>query len=207
MRTTASPWRTSRTGSWRRLEPPRIRTRNALWRLRFAAGGPFNDSLRRQPSQQDPCRSDGGGPSLYLLKSFVLSISSISARLWRYGSKTIWCQTLVPSIRISEQAMPNSLRSRQFLGPVTLAVLFLFCASFVPCHQVRTSNCCPESEDCNGPICDGGASCHCACAFSGIPLTAKEFPALVLIESISMDTAIRPILNLTHSLDRPPRLS
>lgn len=98
------------------------------------------------------------------------------------------------------------LRIPLLLGLVALAMLLLFGASFVPCLHVESDDCCQKDDDCNEPICDGGASCHCACAFSGMTLTVAYLPIVpTLIDRLSVESPVQPFFDLTCSLDRPPR--
>lgn len=104
--------------------------------------------------------------------------------------------------------MLKSLRRPLFLGLVSLTLMLFFGAGFAPCLHVKSADCCQRGDDTSEPICDSGASCHCACAFFGIPLRATP-PLFVptLIDEIPIDTPIQTFFNLTGSLDRPPRFS
>ena len=105
-----------------------------------------------------------------------------------------------------DTAMENPARIPLLLRLGCLAFLTLFCMSFVPCFDVGSSDCCAEEAG-NPPACAGGAACHCACAFSGVPQVLAVHSLPVQLESVSVDASIPAVILLTHSLDRPPRLA
>ncbi len=104
--------------------------------------------------------------------------------------------------------MMRLLRKPSLIGVVALALLLFIGVSFIPCLHVESSDCCQTDKNCNAPICGGGSSCHCACAFSGTPVNvALDFIVPTLIDEISVASPIQTVFDLTGSLDRPPRFS
>jgi len=102
----------------------------------------------------------------------------------------------------------KSLRSSLFIGLISLSLLILIGGSFVPCLQIHADDCCGEEGNCSAPVCDGGASCHCACAFTGTPLwEACLLMAPSLSPEVPVETALRFSFILPDFLYRPPRLS